>query len=172
MNESQTLKAIIEQRKSIYPKDYTGVNITKDILNEILKVGCLTPNHKKTAPWRYQLFLGEQKDALAEEMAKLYKTHTPEDKFLEKKYLSIIDKIKSASAIISTSVAISDTVPEWEEIAAVSMGVQNMYLLCSTYQLGCYWSTPKFATYLSEFLNLNDNEKCLGLFYIGTLEHK
>ena len=34
--------------------------------------------------------------------------------------------------------------PEWEEIAAVSMAVQNMWLTCYANNIGCYLSTPGF----------------------------
>lgn len=40
MNNSEILKQIIESRKSTYPKDYTGEEISQEILDEILN-----PNH-------------------------------------------------------------------------------------------------------------------------------
>jgi nitroreductase len=45
-------------------------------------------------------------------------------------------------------------VPEWEEIAAVSMAVQNMYLTCTANNIGCYWSSPKIVDHLKESLTL------------------
>ena len=41
-------------------------------------------------------------------------------------------------------------VPEWEEIAAVSMAVQNMYLTCTANNIGCYWSSPKIVDHLND----------------------
>lgn len=64
------------------------------------------------------------------------------------------------------------SIPEWEEIASVSMAVQNIWLSCVTYEIGCYWSSPKYANELSKFLNLKINEKCLGFFYMGKFNHK
>ena len=64
------------------------------------------------------------------------------------------------------------SIPEWEEIASVSMAVQNIWLSCVTHEIGCYWSSPKYANELSEFLNLGINEKCLGFFYMGKFNHK
>ena len=54
-----------------------------------------------------------------------------------------------------------------EEIAAVAMSVQNMWLTCSANNIGCYWSSPKIISELNMFLKLKENQKCLGLFYIG-----
>ena len=64
------------------------------------------------------------------------------------------------------------TIPEWEEIAATAMAVQNMWLSCTARNIGCYWSTPKFANKLHEYLGLKRNEKCLGFFYLGMFKHK
>jgi nitroreductase len=60
-----------------------------------------------------------------------------------------------------------DTVPEWEEIAAVAMAVQNMWLTCTALGIGSYWSTPNAIEHLDEPLNLAHDERCLGLFYMG-----
>lgn len=52
------------------------------------------------------------------------------------------------------------------------MAVQNMWLyLASTEKYGGYWSTPSYAmgNHLKKYLNLEENERCLGLFYIGTI---
>ena len=58
-------------------------------------------------------------------------------------------------------------VPEWEELAAVSMSVQNMWLTCTELGLGCYWSTPQTALEATDFLGLTDRQRCIGLFYLG-----
>jgi hypothetical protein len=58
-------------------------------------------------------------------------------------------------------------IPEWEEIAAVSMSVQNMWLTCTANEVGCYWSSPAIISRLNNFLELKSNQRCLGLFYMG-----
>ena len=52
------------------------------------------------------------------------------------------------------------------------MAVQNMWLcLSSTKKYGGYWSTPGYALgdEFAAFLHLEEDEKCLGLFYVGTI---
>ena len=93
MNNSEILKQIIESRKSTYPKDYTGEEISQEILDEILSSAQFAPNHKKTKPWRFRVFRGEEKQQLAKEIQEIYKATTPEHLFLEKKYLDFADKI-------------------------------------------------------------------------------
>ncbi|MEC3876626.1 nitroreductase family protein [Chryseobacterium salviniae] len=170
MNKAEVLKEIIEQRRSIFPKDYTDTEISQEIIEEILHSATLAPNHKRTKPWRFKIFKSEEKSKLATEMQAIYKATQPEQLFLEKKYNDIGFKINKAGAVVSIVVNFSGMVPEWEEIAAVSMAVQNMYLTCTAKGIGCYWSSPKLVDHLKESLTIEENQKCLGLFYLGNLQ--
>jgi nitroreductase len=44
-----------------------------------------------------------------------------------------------------------------------------MYLTCTAYGLGSYWSSPKYvySEEMKAFLNLGDKDKCLGMFFMG-----
>ncbi|MEI3790090.1 MULTISPECIES: nitroreductase family protein [Chryseobacterium] len=170
MNHAEILKQIIEQRRSIFPKDYSETEISQEILDEILHSATLAPNHKRTKPWRFKIFKGEEKAKLASEMQAIYKATQPEQTFLEKKYQDIGFKINKADAVVSIVVNFSGMVPEWEEIAAVSMAVQNMYLTCTANNIGCYWSSPAIVNHLKESLTIEENQKCLGLFYMGKVD--
>lgn len=170
MNKAEILKEIIEQRRSIFPKDYTETEISQDILDEILHSTTLAPNHKRTKPWRFKTFKGEEKIQLAAEMQNIYKTTQPEQTFLQKKYDDIGFKINKADVVVLIVVNFSGMVPEWEEIAAVSMAVQNMYLTCTANEIGCYWSSPGIVNHLKDSLTIEENQRCLGLFYMGRLD--
>lgn len=170
MNKAEVLKEIIEQRRSIFPKDYSDTEISQEILDEILHSATLAPNHKRTKPWRFKTFRGEEKAKLALEMQSIYKSTQPETLFLEKKYNDIGFKINKAYAVVSIVVNFSGMVPEWEEIAAVSMAVQNMYLTCTANRVGCYWSSPKIVDHLKESLIIEENQKCLGFLYMGSMD--
>ena len=63
-----------------------------------------------------------------------------------------------------------ESIPEWEEIASVSMSVQNMWLMCTKLNIGSYWSSPKTIDSIHEFTALNKGEKCLGIFYMGNYD--
>ena len=166
----EALKQIIESRRSIFPKDYTSEPIPQSIIEEILNSATLTPNHKRTKPWRFQLFQGEEKNKLGYKLADIYKETTHPETFLEKKYLDISSKVVKSDVVVPICVNFSGLVPEWEEIAAVAMGVQNMYLTCTAHRIGCYWSTPNMKDFIGEYLGLEENQKCLGFFYMGNVE--
>lgn len=170
MENATILKHIIEERRSIFPKDYADKEIPKHIIDEILSNAVLAPNHKRTKPWRFKVFKGEEKQNLGQELQNIYKEVTPEFQFLQKKHDDIGFKISKANAVISIVVEFSGIVPDWEEIAATSMAVQNMYLTCTAHRIGCYWSSPKIVNNLKDSLKIAENQQCLGLFYLGSLE--
>ena len=167
MEKVEVLKNIIETRRSIFPKSYSTEEIKENVLTEILNSANFAPNHKRTKPWRLKVFRGEEKIQLGVKLAAIYQETTNPQTFLEKKYIDITDKIAMSDSIITISVNFSGLLPEWEEIAATAMAVQNMYLTATAHEVGCYWSTPGMINHLGEFLQLEENQKCIGLFYLG-----
>ena len=89
------------------------------------------------------------------------------EQFLQKKYDSFAEKTGQADCIIAINMKVSGKIPEWEELAAVSCAVQNMALTAESLRVGAYWSSPPLIDQLGDFLGLGENEKCIGLFYMG-----
>ena len=65
---------------------------------------------------------------------------------------------------------------DWEETAAVSCAVQNMHLMASSMQVGCYWSSSGVGKNLDgymqheeirRFLHFDPQDKCLGILHVG-----
>ena len=138
------------------------------VIEAILENANYAPTHKLTQPWRFIVYRKEGKNQLGEELARLYKDHTPAAKFLQKKYDSITDKIRQSSCVIAINAQLHpDKLPQWEEVAALGCAVQNMALTADTLGVGAYWSSPGTIDQLGSFMNLGSNEKCFGLFYMG-----
>lgn len=166
--EIEILSDIIKRRRSIFPVSYTTQEIPVDVIRQILESANYAPTHKLTQPWRFIVFRNEGKLKLGHELARLYKLVTPAHQFLQKKYDSIIDKAQQASCIITLNLKLhSDKVPEWEELAAMACAVQNMALTAEALNVGAYWSSPGMLAELKDYLNLEEQEKCYGLFYMG-----
>ncbi len=170
MNEAAVLKQIIERRRSIMPKEYSAAPIPDNILNEILSAADFAPNHKRTKPWRFKVYRGTAKNELGQVLAATYQQQTPPALFLEKKYLDISDKVNKSDTVLAVVINFSGLVPQWEEVAATAMAVQNIYLTCTANNVGCYWSTPEMKDHIGSFLQLEENQKCYGLFYMGMME--
>jgi len=167
MSSEKIILDNIKYRRSIFPPSYTTQPIAEEVLLELLTAANEAPTHKLTQPWRFTVFKGDGLMVLAHQMADLYKVHTAAEQFLPKKHAAIQEKITRSAAVIAIRVKYSGLIPKWEEIAAVGCAVQNLWLAACAKGIGGYWSTPATVQYLNDFLNLEEEEACLGLFYLG-----
>lgn len=161
---------LIKKRRSVFPAQYIDKPIAKTDISTILEAANWAPNHKKTEPWRFKVLQGVKKAALGEFLSNTYIDITEKPKQIKSKKL--IENPKKAGAIIAICMQRDpdECIPEWEEIAATAMAVQNMWLCCTEMGIGCYWSSPGLIKYMGDFFNLNEGEKCLGFFYMGYYE--
>ncbi|WP_445385998.1 nitroreductase family protein [Robiginitalea sp. IMCC44478] len=158
---------IIKTRRSVYPDQYIPKPIPREILLEVLEAANWAPTHRKTEPWRFKVLQGESQHRLGQ--------------FLKEKYLQTEQRPKNikirkleknptkAGAIIAICMQRDpeERIPEWEEIAATAMAVQNMWLTSHSLGIGAYWSSPGLIRYMDEFFEMAEGERCLGFFYMG-----
>lgn len=163
---------LIKKRRSVFPVQYIDKRIPKAAIEEILEAANWAPNHKKTEPWRFKVLQGEWQAKLGLFLSLKYLENEPNPK--EFKVKKLIENPKKAGAIIAICMQRdpSEGLPEWEEIAATAMAVQNMWLCCTEKGIGCYWSSPGLIKYMGDFFDFNEGEKCLGFFYMGYYEEE
>ncbi|NJN35359.1 MAG: nitroreductase [Saprospiraceae bacterium] len=159
---------LIKNRRSIFPHQFSGAEITRETLEQILENANYAPTHKLTEPWRFKILRGSARQRLADFLTADYKANTP----LAEQKESKIKKMSENPILSSSVVAICvkhhpDLIPEWEEIAAVAMAVQNLWLSCAPLGIGGYWSSPAAIERIGDFLQLEENELCMGFFYMG-----
>jgi len=161
---------LLKKRRSIFPAQYNSETISKATLEKILEAANLAPTHKKTAPWRFKVLQGEAKAKLGMFLSLKYMENDAKPK--EFKVKKLIENPKRAAAIIAICMQRdpNESIPEWEEIAAVAMAVQNMWLCCTALEIGCYWSSPSLIQHMDDFFVMNEGERCLGFFYMGNYD--
>ncbi len=161
---------IIQNRRATPPRLFAKKEISKEIIERLLESANWAPNHKKTEPWRFKIYTGKAKADLAEKAYSLLKLKFAEGLQIapEKmdKFKSTMERVPVAIAIVMQRDA-GKRLPEWEEIAAVSMAVQNMWLRATEMDLGAFWGTPAFIDLFNEILEIQEGQKCLGFFYVG-----
>src|SRR5690554_3776635 len=163
----ETISRLIKSRRAIFPPSYIEREITKNTLSELLACANAAPTHKLTQPWRFVVFRQGGLERLADQLASLYRAHTPEAQFLQKKYDNTREKVLKSGAVIAIVVSYSGEVPQWEEQAATACAVQNLWLASSAAGIGGYWSSPGTIKHIGDFLGLDTHEACLGFFYMG-----
>lgn len=171
MEETQIISDIIQSRRSVYPQFYTEQKIDKTIIEDLLFHANFAPTHRKTEPWRFKVITGKKLAELGDLLAQFYEENTAADKFSAKKMAKKALKPRQSSHLIAICMQRDpkERIPEWEEVAATAIAVQNMMLLASSQGIGSYWSSYKAIESESckAFLGLKSDERCLGFLYLG-----
>ncbi|GHC46847.1 nitroreductase family protein [Ulvibacter litoralis] len=166
------ISEIIKNRRSVFPDQYNQEPILESEIEQLLEAANWAPSHKKTEPWRFKVFQGESQAALGLFLAEKFKETA--QTFSEFKYNKLKENPVKAGCIIAICMQRdpNESIPEWEEIAATAMAVQNMWLVAESLSIGAYWSSPGLVKYMGEFINLAEGERCLGFFYVGKYDEK
>tara|TARA_R110000868_G_scaffold355377_1_gene616871 strand:- start:1768 stop:2319 length:552 start_codon:yes stop_codon:yes gene_type:complete len=158
---------VIKRRRSIFPAQYNDKPISMEDIERVLEAANFAPTHKKTEPWRFKVLQGESKEKLGLFLSLKYMETDPKPK--QFKVEKLIQNPRKAAAVIAICMQRDpqESLPEWEEVAATAMAVQNMWLCCTEMGIGSYWSSPGLIKYMDNFFELNTGEVCLGFFYMG-----
>lgn len=173
----EQISQLIRERRSIYPTQYTGEPVEDAIINEMLENANWAPTHKLTEPWRFVVFSGSGLQKLADFQSQLYRRISTEaGNFEEAKFEKLASKPLLSSHIIAIGMSrdAKECVPVVEELSAVAMAVQNMYLTATAYDVGCYWGSGG-VTYFDEaksFFGLRPEDKLLGFLYVGNIDRE
>ena len=161
----------IRTRRTIAPEFFSNRKVQKELIEVMLENARWAPTHKLTQPWRFKVFYGKGLESFSEWHAETYKQVTPEDQFKAPKYRKMKERPLMASAIIAVIMKRDEkeSLPEVEEIAAVSAAVQNMYITASAYGLAAYWGSGglTYTQEMKDYLGIGEKDMCLGLFYVG-----
>ena len=167
-----SIEETIQNRRSIFPKQMSGQQVPQEVIDKMLELANWAPTHRNTEPWRFKAYSGDAMNRMLDFCKQCYVRDTPAEKYNSIKLEKIEQRKGQVSHIVAICMDRNEILPEFEEIAATAMAVQNMWLyLTSTEKYGGYWSTPGYALgdEFSAFLHLPKEERCLGLFYIGTI---
>ena len=166
------ISEIIKSRRAVFPAQYNDKPITEDEIRTILTAANWAPTHRRTEPWRFKVIQGETKGKLADFLAEMYKEKTENPS--EFKYNKYKKNPRKAACVIAICMQRDPegVIPEWEEVAATAMAVQNMWLVAHEMKIGAYWGSPGIVKYMGDFFKLNEGERCLGFFYMGKYDEE
>lgn len=168
--QQEFVERIITQRRSVPRSQMNGAKIPDATVRRLLALADWAPTHKRTEPWYFVVFSGDAVSQFGHDHAELYKQHTPEEKFSQPTYEKLADCSTTSHIVAVCMKRHSDKLPEFEEIAAVSCAVQNMWLAATALGIAGFWQTGGMTMHpsMKEYLKLEGEEdKVLGLFYLG-----
>ncbi len=170
--DTEMINRLIASRRSVYTNLFSGDEVNDQIIQQMLENANWAPTHRKTEPWRFQVFTRLGLKKLADFQADLYRSVATKDgTFQESKLKNLSTKPLECSHVISIAMRRDEkeSVPEIEEIESVACAVQNMALTATAYGVGCYWGSGGI-TYMDEakkFFNLSAKDRLLGFLYVG-----
>ncbi|WP_164123311.1 MULTISPECIES: nitroreductase [Sphingobacterium] len=167
MEKRNNVLDAIHFRRTVNQNSFTNAEISKEDILTILGAANAAPTHKRTQPWRFVIFRKDGLQRLGTELARIYKSITPADKYTEVTEQNMAKKATMSNVAIAIVVNYTGDLPEWEELAATACAVENLWLAAHSLNIGGYWATPGLINHLGPFLNLAENQKCIGLFYLG-----
>lgn len=160
----------IKHRRSVYPRQFQKKAIEETEVKRLLELANWAPTHRKTEPWRFKVISGDFKQKAGEYFKNIYLNTTENPKTFKAK--KILEKFDQSSYVIAVCMQRDpkESVPEWEEIAATAMAVQNMWIGSKSLNIGMYWSSPKYKENLNGLISMPKGEECLGFLYLGYFE--
>ncbi|MDR6551587.1 nitroreductase [Paenibacillus qinlingensis] len=159
-----TIAALIKERRTI--RDFKQDPVSDELLLELLNVAVWAPNHGNRQPWRFILYKGDGRKALADAMLQTYDDEEMREKHGIPKWNDFM-KIPAHLVVILKE----DTrQKQWDEdYGAVCALIQNFQLAAWEQGLGVVWKTNNY-NYELEFqqsVGLQADEKIVGLLNVG-----
>jgi nitroreductase len=169
LNDLSSTLALLETRRSGRPRDMVAPGPDAAQLERILAIAARTPDHGKLFPWRFVTVAADQRDALADLLARALPEHDPDA--LPAHFAKAQEFAHQAPSLV---VVLSSPVPDhkiplWEQ--ELSAGAAAMNLLLATHALGFVggWITG-WAAY-SEMVRAAfcaPGERLAGFFFLGS----
>jgi len=171
MNIEQISK-LIAHRRSIKPALMDSEEgISPELWETLFEAANWAPNHGLTEPWRFLVYSDESRGSIATALQAAYKSETATAEFRPEKFEKMGKNPFLANSVVALVMKRDPKrkVPEIEEIEAVACAVQNLHLVASAAGLGVFWSSPAvtYGPSFAESLELDAEDKCLGLLYVG-----
>jgi nitroreductase len=186
---------LIRKRRSIFPKDFLkGSKVPLRIVREMMAAANWAPTHGKTEPWRFAVVGAETMKVIFDIRKTVIEKSLEDDAdavaAFRKKMVKKEKELENVSVVIFVCMKRilnrkEKLMPEWEEIAATSMAVQNMHLQLTTHWdegYGGYWSSSGWNGWLQDdqikaLLGMEgsvdgEHDKILGAFYLGQADPK
>ena len=161
----------ILKRRTIKPGQMVDREIDQKILHEMLQAANWAPTHGMTQPWRFTVYTGDARRELGEFLSSTYRAIAPDGVFKQKKFDSFKVNPTRAGAVIAVGMKRQETekITELDELLAVGCAVQNMHLVATAHNVGCFWSTNIAAVSdeMRDYIGLSGKDRALGLFYVG-----
>ena len=169
LNDTSSTLSLLQTRRSGKPRDLVEPGPSPDELEQILTIAMRTPDHGKIAPWRFVIVGQNQRQQLADLLARALPEHDPEAGAAHyQKALEFAHQAPTMIALISSPIE-GHKIPVWEQ--QLSCGAVAMNLLHAAHALGYVggWITG-WQAYSPRVTRAfcSEGERIAGFIFLGT----
>ncbi|MDQ3035921.1 MAG: nitroreductase family protein [Myxococcota bacterium] len=141
-----------------------------EALDRILQVALRAPDHGALRPWTVLLVRGEARErfgALMVEALRRRKPDVDEDELAREKKKSLRAPLL---AIVVASVRPSAKIPDIEQVLSAGCVAYGLEIAAQAEGFGAVWKTgaPAYDRWLHERLGLAEQDRIVGILYVGT----
>jgi nitroreductase len=169
LNDRSSTLALLETRRSGRPREMIAPGPSDAELERILTIAARTPDHGKLFPWRFVIVAQDQRQALADLLARALPRHDPGANAAHFAKASEFAR-HAPSLVVLVSAPLPDhKIPIWEQ--QLSVGAAAMNLLIATHASGFVggWITG-WAAYSEDVRAAfcAPGERIAGFFFLGS----
>ena len=169
LNDASSALSLLETRRSGKPRELVAPGPSSDELGRILTIAMRTPDHGKIAPWRFVVVRADQRQQLADLLARALPEHDADATPAHyAKALEFAHQAPVMIAFISSPIQ-GHKIPVWEQ--ELSCGAVAMNLLHAAHAIGYVggWITgwQAYSPRVSSAF-CRDGERIAGFIFLGT----
>jgi nitroreductase len=161
--QGSPIAEVIKGRRTI--RTFKDTPVSDELLLELLNVAIWAPNHENRQPWRFLLYKGEGRAALADAMLETY-SGEERIKYGKRKREYFLEVPVHLVVVLK-----EDTrQKQWDEdYAAACALIQNFQLAAWEQGLGVVWKTNhyNYEANFREAIGIQPEEKIVGVLHIG-----
>lgn len=169
LNDLTSPLSLLETRRSGRPRDMAAPGPSDAELERILAIAARTPDHGKLSPWRFVIVAPDQREALADLLAKALPESVPEATPAHFQKANDLAHQAPTLVVLVAAPVPEHKIPLWEQ--ELSVGAAGMNLLLAAHALGYVggWITG-WAAY-SERVRAafcEPGQRVAGFIYLGS----
>ena len=169
LNDASSALSLLSTRRSGRPREMIAPGPSPQQVEQILTIAMRTPDHGKIAPWRFVTIAPNQRQQLADLLARALPEHDPEA--TPAHYAKALEFAHQAPVMIVliSSPVVGHKIPVWEQ--ELSCGAVGMNLLHAAHALGYVggWITG-WQAYSPRITKAfcAEGERIAGFIFLGT----
>ncbi len=169
-HSSDDTLALLRTRRSTPADLLGGPGPDQQTLSDMLEIAARVPDHRRVAPFRFMVFVGEACERFGATLARIFAEQTPDAEAAKIDYER--QRFMRAPVVIAVISKIDPAhrTPEWEQILTSGAACQNLLIAASAHGFAAQWITEWYAydKAVLKVLGLTEKERIAGYVYIGT----